>query len=71
LLAEPTWRESDSAKWMFDDPRFNFAISTRGAKPGVDHLGSQTDTAEELAELKAGAETAEMSLVDEGETNCR
>ena len=47
--------ESDYAKWMLDDPRINFAISTRGGKPGVDHLGFQTDDAEELAELKARA----------------
>ncbi len=38
---------------MLDDPRINFAISTRGGKPGVDHLGIQTDTDEELAELQA------------------
>ena len=55
FAAEPTRVESDYAKWMLDDPRVNFAISTRGGKPGVDHLGIQTDTAEELAELKARA----------------
>lgn len=44
--------EADYAKWMLDDPRVNFAISTRGAKPGLDHLGFQTDTGEELAQLK-------------------
>ena len=44
----PSHRASraDYAKWMLDDPRVNFAISTRGGKPGVDHLGFQTDTAE-------------------------
>ena len=55
FAAEPTRVESDYAKWMLDDPRINFAISTRGGKPGVDHLGIQTDDAEELAELKARA----------------
>ena len=44
----PTRVESDYAKWMLDDPRINFAISTRGSKPGVDHLGIQTDTEDEL-----------------------
>ena len=62
--------EADYAKWMLDDPRVNFAISTRGAKPGLDHLGFQTDTAEELAQLKTRAEGAEMALLDEGETSC-
>ena len=27
--APPTVRKDDYAKWMIDDPRFNFAISTR------------------------------------------
>ena len=70
FAADPTRRESDYAKWMLDDPRINFAISTRGAKPGVDHLGIQTDDAAELAELKSRAEAADMALVDEGETTC-
>jgi hypothetical protein len=68
--AAPTRVEDDYAKWMLDDPRLNFAISTRGGEPGVDHLGFQTDTAEELIELKARAEAADMALLDEGETTC-
>lgn len=68
--AQPTRVESDYAKWMLEDPRINFAISTRGSKPGVDHLGIQTDTDEELAELKARAQAADMALLDEGQTTC-
>jgi Glyoxalase/Bleomycin resistance protein/Dioxygenase superfamily len=68
--AAPTRVESDYAKWMLEDPRINFAISTRGGKPGVDHLGIQTDSEEELQELKARAEAADMALLDEGETTC-
>ena len=67
---EPTRVEGDYAKWMLDDPRINFAISTRGGKPGVDHLGIQTDTAEELEALRAQAAAADMTLLDEGETSC-
>jgi len=70
FAAEPTRRENDYAKWMLDDPRINFAISTRGGQPGVDHLGIQTDSAEELVELKARAEAADMALFDAGETTC-
>lgn len=70
FAAAPTRVESDYAKWMIDDPRINFAISTRGGKPGVDHLGLQTDTTEELVELKARAEAADIALRDEGETTC-
>lgn len=68
--AEPTRRESDYAKWMLDDPRINFAISTRGGRAGVDHLGLQVDDPAELAELKARAERADLTLRDEGATTC-
>jgi lactoylglutathione lyase len=70
FAAEPARREGDYAKWMLDDPPVNFAISTRGAQPGIDHLGIQTDDAAELAALKARAEAADMALLDEGETSC-
>jgi lactoylglutathione lyase len=66
----PSRLEADYAKWMLDDPRINFAISTRGGTPGVDHLGIQTDDASELAELKARAQAADMALSDEGEASC-
>jgi catechol 2,3-dioxygenase-like lactoylglutathione lyase family enzyme len=68
--AEPARVESDYAKWMREDPRINFAISTRGGELGVDHLGIQTDSAEELAELKSRAEAADIALKDQGETTC-
>lgn len=66
----PTRVEADYAKWMLEDPRINFAISTRGAKLGIDHLGIQTDTEEELAEMKAQAQSADVALHGEGETTC-
>ena len=70
FAAEPTRVEADYAKWMLDDPRINFAISTRGEKPGVDHLGLQTDDPAELAEMKARAQAADIALLDEGQTTC-
>lgn len=68
--AEPTRVESDYAKWMLEDPRINFAISARGGAVGIDHLGFQADTPEELAELKARAEAADAPLLHEGQTTC-
>ena len=70
FAAPPSRVESDYAKWMLDDPRINFAISNRGGKAGIDHLGLQTDTDEELVALKARARAADMTLLDEGETTC-
>jgi catechol 2,3-dioxygenase-like lactoylglutathione lyase family enzyme len=68
--AGPTRLESDYAKWLIEDPRINFAISSRGGKSGVDHLGFQTDSDAELAELKERARAADMAILDEGETTC-
>lgn len=70
FAAEPARIEKDYAKWMLDDPRVNFAISTRGSKPGLDHLGFQVDDASELLALKSRAESADMALLDEGATAC-
>ena len=70
FAAEPARVEGDYAKWMLEDPPLNFAISTRGSQPGIDHLGIQTDDATELAALKARAAAADMALLDEGETTC-
>ena len=70
FAAEPARVEADYAKWMLDDPRINFAISTRSAAVGVDHLGFQTDDAAELVALKARAEAADLALADSGETSC-
>jgi lactoylglutathione lyase len=55
---------------MIEDPRINFAISARGGKAGVDHLGFQTDDEEELAELKQRAQAADLAILDEGQTTC-
>jgi catechol 2,3-dioxygenase-like lactoylglutathione lyase family enzyme len=68
--AEPSRHEADYAKWMLDDPRINFAISTRGGTPGLDHFGLQTDTAEELGALRERAESARLAMADAGETTC-
>jgi catechol 2,3-dioxygenase-like lactoylglutathione lyase family enzyme len=68
--AQPARQEADYAKWMLEDPRINFAISTRGASTGVDHLGFQTDDAAELAELRQRAEAADMAVLDQGEASC-
>ncbi|MGJ7538483.1 MULTISPECIES: ArsI/CadI family heavy metal resistance metalloenzyme [unclassified Variovorax] len=71
LFASPPARvEPDYAKWMLDDPRVNFAISTVGHGKGVDHLGIQAEDEAELVELKARGQAADQTLLDEGETVC-
>jgi len=67
---DPVRKEADYAKWMLDDPRVNFAISTRGNRPGIDHLGIQAETDEELRVLKRLAQEADAPMLDEGATTC-
>lgn len=67
---EPTVAKVDYAKWMLDDPRLNFAISTRGAAIGVDHLGIQVEDADELAEVYDRLKHAGGATLEEGETTC-
>lgn len=67
---QPARNEADYAKWMLTDPPVNFAISTRGGKPGLDHLGIQVDSDADLQGLKNNAQAAGMALLDEGETTC-
>lgn len=68
---QPSRLETDYAKWMLDEPAVNFAISTRGhGHTGVDHLGIQVDNEADLQAMKAQAQAADLSLIDEGATTC-
>ncbi|MEM8695612.1 MAG: ArsI/CadI family heavy metal resistance metalloenzyme [Pseudomonadota bacterium] len=68
---EPSVTKADYAKWMLDDPRVNFAISTGNhAAKGVEHLGIQAEDAAELADIYARLEKAGRPVLEEGETTC-
>ncbi len=68
--AEPAIVKIDYAKWMLDDPRVNFAISTRGREPGLDHLGIQVEDRTELHEVYARLRRAGGSIIEQGDTTC-
>ncbi|MFO7542736.1 MAG: ArsI/CadI family heavy metal resistance metalloenzyme [Thiobacillus sp.] len=70
FAADPTVAKADYAKWMLDDPRVNFAISARGATPGLNHLGVQVESADELAEMGARLSKLETKVVEEMGTAC-
>jgi catechol 2,3-dioxygenase-like lactoylglutathione lyase family enzyme len=70
FAAEPAVRKEDYAKWMLEDPRVNFAISQRGGKPGVQHLGIQVEDRTELAEVHARLRRADGPMIEEGTTTC-
>ena len=69
--ARPTVTKSDYAKWMLEDPRVNFAISQGNhAHKGIEHLGIQVETSEELSEVYGRLKAADRPVLEEGETTC-
>jgi len=66
----PTVIKPDYAKWMVDDPRINFALSKRGSRAGVDHLGVQVESDEELTALREKIGTAEIRALDQPNSDC-
>ena len=66
----PVVTKPDYAKWMLEDPRVNFAISTRSGKSGLDHLGIQVETQDELHEVYDRLQQADRPVLDEGATTC-
>jgi len=70
FAAQPAVVKTDYAKWMLDDPRVNFAISTRGRQAGLDHLGIQVENADELGEVYARLHKAGGNVIEQGQTAC-
>jgi catechol 2,3-dioxygenase-like lactoylglutathione lyase family enzyme len=70
FAAEPSVIKPDYAKWMLEDPRVNFAISMRGQKAGLNHLGIQVENESELAEVYGRLRAADGPVLDEGKTTC-
>lgn len=70
FATEPTVVKSDYAKWMLHDPRVNFAISTRGKQPGLDHLGIQVESQTELHDVYARLRKAGGTVIEQGQTAC-
>ena len=68
--AQPTVLKPDYAKWMLDDPRLNFAISERAAATGVNHLGFQADSDDELEQIHTRLQTADTAIAAEKAANC-
>ena len=69
--ADPAVTKPDYAKWMLDDPRVNFAISTHsGRAAGVDHLGIQVESSDELQEVYGRLKQADRPVLEEGMTTC-
>lgn len=70
FAAQPAATKPDYAKWMLADPRVNFAISMRSVKTGLDHLGIQVETPEELHEVYGRLQQADRPVLEQGATTC-
>jgi catechol 2,3-dioxygenase-like lactoylglutathione lyase family enzyme len=67
---EPTVLKTDYAKWLLDDPRINFAITAGAASPGIDHLGFQVESDEDLAAIAGRLTAADQSVVKQENASC-
>lgn len=71
FAAEPAILKDDYAKWMLEDPRVNFAISAGNhARKGIEHLGIQVESTEELSEVYGRLKAADRPVLEEGATTC-
>jgi catechol 2,3-dioxygenase-like lactoylglutathione lyase family enzyme len=70
FAARPSVLKDDYAKWMLDDPRVNFAISTRSSKAGLDHLGIQAENAAELEDLGSRLAQADVAITTQKGASC-
>lgn len=70
FASAPSVLKPDYAKWMLDDPRVNFAISTRSGRTGLDHLGIQTENDAELDALQQRITAIDAPTVAQGRTTC-
>ena len=70
FAAQPTVLKGDYAKWMLDDPRVNFAISNRGVKAGLDHLGIQAENGPELEEIGSRLAQADVAVTPQKGATC-
>jgi catechol 2,3-dioxygenase-like lactoylglutathione lyase family enzyme len=68
--SKPTIEKPDYAKWMLDDPRINLAISTHRQPVGVNHLGVQVDSDEELRAMQTQLRSADARMIQENEQPC-
>jgi catechol 2,3-dioxygenase-like lactoylglutathione lyase family enzyme len=68
--AEPVVTQPDYAKWMLEDPKVNFAISINRQPVGINHLGFQVETDEELRGMRRQLEAADARMVEENDQPC-
>jgi catechol 2,3-dioxygenase-like lactoylglutathione lyase family enzyme len=68
--SKPTTQKTDYAKWLLDNPSINFAISSRGFKPGIEHIGIQAENEDEMSDIRSRLEQGAIETFDDGQTVC-
>jgi len=68
--ADPAVLKPDYAKWMLDDPRVNFAISAGALEAGIDHLGFQVETDDDLAEVARRFAASGAKVIKQDNATC-
>lgn len=68
--SEPTVKKDDYAKWMLEDPRINYAISTGHSENGIEHLGLQVEKETELQEVYKNMQNAKGTVTEEADCTC-
>ena len=68
--AEPALLKDDYAKWEITDPPIHLSISTHGSKPGLNHLGIQLETLDQLRDVTARLTSTRLPLIEEEKAAC-
>ena len=66
----PSVEKKDYAKWLLDNPRVNFSISTHGAQSGIDHVGIQAEDEDEFNEIRNRLNKADTQVLDQPNVTC-
>ncbi len=70
IFGPPSVERADHAKWEPDGLPVIFAVSTRKAAAGVDHLGIKADSEEELAGMSVGLRARGLAHVEQRDAQC-
>jgi predicted enzyme related to lactoylglutathione lyase len=67
---QPAVIKPDYAKWMLEDPRINFAITSGASNPEIDHLGLQVESSDDLATIAGRLKAAGESVREQVDAAC-
>ena len=68
--SQPSVTKVDYIKWELTEPAVNFAISKRGSKPGLDHVGIQADNNDELTAIQSRLQQAGIGGQEQRDAAC-